>query len=316
MLQLPPFEFSYETVSHKNVPDSYNLALAIPGGKKCCVWFSFDHTGDHMYLLDLNKDKKIVKTTPIESSFDVTLAYGTLLYGAMIPDTNAFIIEDVFIYKGSPMKTLNVGQKLYYIYDFLENHMPHTDDLTFSMPVFWCGTEHVVAESEIPYSVHHIQYRSLTTIVPYLNVPVNKKPVVDKNVTPTFVQKSTVRPDFNKAQYKCTTVFQVTADTRYDIYNLFAHGDVFYNVAHIPGYKTSVMMNRIFRKIRENENLDYIEESDDEIDFENADCDRYVDLNKKVLVECVFNNKFKRWIPVRLASPGSRIVNISQLCYK
>lgn len=316
MLQIPPFEFSYETVSHKNVPDIYNLALAIPSGKKCCIWFSFDHTGDHMYLLDLNKDKKIVKTTPIESSFDVTLAYGTLLYGAMIPDTNAFIIEDVFIYKGSPMKTLNVGQRLYYIYDFLENHMPATDTLMFSMPVFWCGTEHVVAESEIPYSVHHIQYRSLTAIVPYLNVPVNKKPIVDKNVTPTFVQKSTVRPDFTKVQYKCTTVFQVTADTRYDIYNLFAHGDVFYNIAHIPGYKTSVMMNRIFRKIRENENLDYIEESDDEIDFENADCDRYVDLNKKVLVECVFNSKFKRWIPVRLASPGSRIVNISQLCFR
>jgi hypothetical protein len=313
MLQIPPFEFSYETVSHKNVPESYNLALAIPSGKKCCVWFSFDHMGDHMYLLDLNKDKKIVKTTPIESSFDVALAYGTLLYGAMIPETNAFIIEDVFIYKGSPMKTLAVCQRLYYIHDFLENHMPKSEVITFSMPAFWFGTD---PELEIPYAVHHIQYRSLTAIVPYLNVPVNKKPVIDKNVTPTFVQQSTVRPDFNKVQYKSATVFQVTADTRYDIYNLFAHGDVFYNVAHVPGYKTSVMMNHIFRKIRENENLDFIEESDDETDFENTDCDRYVDLNKKVLMECVFSNKFKRWIPVRFASPGSRIVNISQLCFR
>ena len=313
MLPIPPFEFSYETVSHKNVPESYNLALAIPSGKKCCVWFSFDHMGDHMYLLDLNKDKKIVKTTPIESSFDVTLAYGTMLYGAVIPETNAFIIEDVFIYKGAPMKTLNVGRKLYYIHDFLEHHMPKSESITFSMPAFWFGTD---PEPEIPYAVHHIQYRSLTSVVPYLNVPVNKKPIIDKNVTPTFVQQSTARPDFNKFQYKSPTVFQVTADTRYDIYNLFAHGDVFYNVAHVPGYKTSVMMNRIFRKIRENENLDFIEESDDETDFENADCNRYVDLKKKVLMECVFSNKFKRWVPVRFASPGSRIVNISQLCFR
>lgn len=313
MLPLPPFEFSYETVSHKNVPDSYNIALAIPSGKKCCVWFSFDHTGDHMYLLDLNKEKKIVKTTCLESKFDVSLAYGTLLYGAMIPETNAFIIEDIFIYKGAHMKTLTVGERLYHIHDFLEYYMPLTDALTFSMPAFWFGTS---MEFDVPYIVHHIQYRSLTVIVPYLNVPVNKKPIVDKNVTPTFVQKSMVRPDFNKAQYKCSTVFMVTADTRYDIYNLFAHGDVFYNVAHIPGYKTSVMMNRIFRKIRENENLDYIEESDDEADFENADCDRYVDLQKKILMECVFSNKFKRWIPVRLANPGSRIVNINQLCFR
>ena len=314
MLPLPPFEFSYETVSHKNVPDSYNLAMAIPSGKKCCAWFSFDHTGEHMYLLDLNKDKKIVKTTKVCASIHHELAYGTLLYGAMIPDTNAFVIEDVFIYKGASMKTLSVGDRLYYIHDFLENHMPVTGDLIFAMPVFWCDVE--TPESEIPYAVHHIQHRSLTSIVPYLNVPVNNKPIVDKNVTPTFVQKSTVRPDFGKVQYKSSTVFYVTADTRYDIYNLFVYGDVFYNVAHVPGYKTSVMMNRLFRKIRENENLDYIEESDDDSDFESTDFDRYVDLDKKVLMECVFSNKFKRWVPVRLAIPGSRVVNISQLCHK
>lgn len=311
---LPPFEFSYETVSHKNVPDMYNLAMAIPSGKKCCVWFSFDHAGEHMFMLDLNKDKKIVKTTKVDATIRHELAYGTLLYGAMIPDTKAFVIEDVFIYKGAPMKALTVSERLYYIHDFLENYMPISADLRFAMPVFWCDVE--IPESEIPYAVHHIQYRSLTVIVPYLNVPVNKKPIIDKNVTPTLVQKSTVRPDFSKVQYKCNAVFQVTADTRYDIYNLFAYGDVFYNIAHVPGYKTSVMMNRIFRKIRENENLDYIEESDDDSDFENADCDRYVDLNKRVLMECVFSNKFKRWIPIRLANPGSRIVNISQLCCK
>jgi len=313
-LPLPPFEFSYETVSHKNVPDSYNLAMAIPSGKKYCVWFSFDHMGDHTYLMDLNKDKKIVKTTKLDTKINHELAYGTLLYGAMIPDTKSFVIEDVFIYKGASMKAFTVGERLYYIHDFLENHMPISRDIEFAMPVFWCGAE--TSESEIPYAVHHIQYRSLTVVVPYLNLPVNKKPIIDKNVTPTLVQKSTVRPDFNKVQYKLSTVFIVKADTRYDIYNLFAYGDVFYDIAHVPGYKTSVMMNRIFRKIRENENLDYIEESDDDSDFENADCDRYVDLNKRVLIECVFSNRFKRWIPVRLASPGSRIVNISQLCCK
>ena len=314
MLPIPQFEFSYETVSHKNVPDTYDLVMAIPSGKKFCAWFSFDHNGDHLYLLDLNKDKKIVKTTDIEATFDCQLSYGTMLYGAIIPDTNAFIIEDVLIYKGVSTKSLTSGQRLYYIHDFLSNHMPVSHTIAFAMPVFWCEVE--MKEPDITYAVHHIQYRSLNSIVPYLNVLVNKKTVIDKNVTPTLVQQSMVRPDFSKVQYKSSTVFHVTADTRYDIYNLFAYGDVFYNVAHVPGYKTSVMMNRIFRKIRENENLDYIEESDDDSDFESTDFDRYVDLNKKVLMECVFSNKFKRWIPVRLAGHGSRIVNISQLCCK
>ena len=49
---------------------------------------------------------------------------------------------------------------------------------------------------------------------------------------------------------------------------------------YIPDYKTSVMLNKIFRKIRENDNLDYIEESDDEDDFQNTEPDKYVDLKK------------------------------------
>ena len=311
---IPPFEFSYEFVSHKNVPDAYKIAMAIPSGKKYCAWFSFDSTGDHLYLLDVNKDKKISKTTIINADFTYKLAYGTMLYGTIIPETNAFIIEDVFIYKGQSMRCMNFGEKSYYIHDFLKNHMPVSDELIFAMPVFWFDVE--VPDYEIPYEIHHIQYRSLTSIVPYLNVQLNRKPVLDKNVTPTLVKKSNVYPNFTRPQYKYATVFQVTADTRYDIYNLFACGDVFYNVARVPDYKTSVMMNKLFRKIRENDNLDLVEESDDECDFENTEEYRYVDLTKSVLMECVFNPKFKQWTPIRIADPSSRIVAIGQLCGK
>jgi len=314
MLALPPFEFSYETVSHKNVPDTYNLAMAIPNGKKYCAWFSFDHDGDHLYLLDLNKERKIVKTTVIGAQFDNSLAYGTMLYGAMIPDTNAFIIEDIFIYKGASMKQQTVGERFYYLHDFLENHMPMSSEIVFALPVLWCDVE--IPESEIPYQVHHIQYRSLTAIVPYLNVQIIRKPVIDKMVTPISVRKSAARADFSKIQYKYATVFQVTADLQYDIYNLFAYNNVFFNTACIPDYKTSVFMNGLFRKIRENMNIDYIEESDDESDFENTDENRYVDLKKSLFMECIFSAKFKRWIPKRVVGPPTKVVNIHQLCGK
>mgnify|MGYP003328747202 CR=1 FL=1 len=56
----------------------------------------------------------------------------------------------------------------------------------------------------------------------------------------------------------------------------------YYNIMFIPDYKTSVMMNNIFRKIKENKNLDYIEESDDEDDFQNIDIDKYVDTLIKI----------------------------------
>ena len=72
-------------------------------------------------------------------------------------------------------------------------------------------------------------------------------------------------------------------------------------------------MNGLFRKIRENKNIDYIEESDDEEDFQNLNEDKYVDLNKVLLIECVFNKKFKRWTPVRVVDKQSKIAHIGQL---
>jgi hypothetical protein len=40
-------------------------------------------------------------------------------------------------------------------------------------------------------------------------------------------------------------------------------------------------MNNHFRNIKENRNIDYIEESDDEDDF-HTDCNKYVELKKAV----------------------------------
>jgi hypothetical protein len=125
------------------------------------------------------------------------------------------------------------------------------------------------------------------------------------------------KPDFMKPQYKFTTVFKVSADIQFDIYHLLAYGKnkslINYNIAHIPNYTKSVFMNGLFRKIRENKNLDYIEESDDEDDFENTKVDKYVNVEKILSMECVFSTKFKKWIPVKVVDDRSKIVHISQL---
>jgi len=71
-------------------------------------------------------------------------------------------------------------------------------------------------------------------------------------------------------------------------------------IAHIPNYKTSVMMNSIFRNIKENRNLDALEESDDEDEMD-PDKNQFVDLNKCVRMTCMFNNRFKRWQPYACA---------------
>jgi hypothetical protein len=126
--------------------------------------------------------------------------------------------------------------------------------------------------------------------------------------------------DYNKPQYKFPAIFQVSADLQYDIYHLHIYSSknktLYYDMAHIPNYKTSVFMNGLFRKIRENKNVDLTEESDDEEDFQDCLIDKYVDLSKKILIECVFNKKFKRWTPVRIVNDRhAKIVNVPRLLH-
>ena len=72
-------------------------------------------------------------------------------------------------------------------------------------------------------------------------------------------------------------------------------------------------MNAIFRKIRENQNLDNAEESDDEEDFQDMREDKYVDLEKVVYMECAFHTKFRRWVPIGVTKDTSKLVLVSRL---
>jgi hypothetical protein len=59
--------------------------------------------------------------------------------------------------------------------------------------------------------------------------------------------------------------------------------------------------------------VDYGEESEDEDTFQNVNPDKYVDLKKEYKMNCVFHNKFKKWVPVSVVDLKSRCVNINDL---
>ena len=86
-----------------------------------------------------------------------------------------------------------------------------------------------------------------------------------------------------------------------------------YDNAYIPDYKTSVMMNTLFRNIKENKNLDSLEESDDEEDFENTNIDKYVFLTKSINMICSYNTRFNKWKPICIAKDTDKIVSITEL---
>jgi hypothetical protein len=122
------------------------------------------------------------------------------------------------------------------------------------------------------------------------------------NIQATFI----VRPNIQNDIYELYVLPSATISRTASV------GHVFHNFAHISGYKTSVMMNRLFRNITENERLDTMEESEDECDFENTEPDKYVTLTKEYKMLCRFNKRFCRWVPIELA-PRGVIITESQV---
>lgn len=343
MKRFPEIKLSYETIiNDKFISKEYNLALAIPNEKKCYVCFSFCEDNDVLYILNLNKDKIATSGNITSCNFHSSLSLGTLLYGIILPETNVFIIEDILYFKGVSLHKNNFGEKLFYINEILSKYIVNDPKfIMFFLPMLWFRNEELQID-KIPehvkcgYTIHHIQYKCLNEIKPSLNFLINKKNIKNRNKKTEFYTNGDkngvssessyfekynfskkIIKDFSKPQYKNKAIFQVSADIQCDIYHLFVYGKnkeiIYYDVAFIPNYKTSVFMNNLFRKIKENDNLDNIELSDDEEEFENLREDKYVDLKKNIFMECIFHQKFKKWVPLRVVQQPCKIVHISQI---
>lgn len=336
--RFPKIELSYETIPHKKVSHKYNVCIAIPMGIKCYAWFTFYGDEDVCFIMEINKERKINKVSYMSISDDsafaaMRLSLGTILYGSFIE--NHFIIEDAFLFKGVPIQGLYYGEKLGFLENlFYRSSTIKKNEISFHLPSIW-GLEFkddyeciydIPSKYADKYPIHHIQFRCLSDIAPYLNVfplkkgfGTNANSHLNSNTNNILLNELYMpyRADFSKPQYRQPAIFKITADLQFDVYHMFAYGRnkscVYYNVAYIQNYKLSVFMNNIFRTIKENSNLDAIEESDDDEDFENIEYDKYVDLKKHVFMECRFNMKFKKWVPMRVVQPAQKVVHISML---
>jgi hypothetical protein len=144
----------------------------------------------------------------------------------------------------------------------------------------------------------------------------------DKNTNNTNKEKSIVKNE-PKSEIKDNSrkeiIFVIRPDIQNDIYHLYCNNNMnkeeYYGFACIPDYKCSVMMNQLFRSIKENQNFDALEESDDEEEFQDEREDRFVYLERSYKMICRFNYKFKKWFPVKLANESSNIVTQKELLF-
>lgn len=320
----PNFELCYEIMTHKKVHDA-SIMLAIPDGNKSFAWFTCYKNMNVCFLLEIDenhiKDVKIINTNFIDN---LSLGLGTVFYGTLFRnnDVSYFCIEDIYYYSGKYYNNFTYLKKLEtlrYIFtnELYQSGLENTYTI-FGLPLMDNNFQLLLKYIQmLPYKISYIKYRFFNNVNTKKILTMKYFRPSSSTSTNSSIASSSSNIREKKNDIRKETVFKIMADIDPDIYNLFIYKngiEEYYDIAFISDYTTSVMMNKLFRKIRENYNLDTIEESDDEEDFEDSREDKYVYLDRSFNMICEYNYKFKRWCPIRLAEKDDKIIS-SNLLY-
>lgn len=258
---------------------SYTLCRFIPKGHKVILTFH-SNTCTLMYMKSKHNTKS---TIPITVSFHPSLCIGskgTTVFGTLfyVDHVKCFTIEDVYTYKSNTVKHKNWQEKEKIIHEIMsqiKQEYFNKKSVIVGLCVSKPNKDSLLnVAHDISYPIYAIQHI-------YLNV-------------------------YKMEQFKPEPIyiFTIKSDILPDIYHIYKD-DKCIGQAYIPDYKTSVMMNNYFRNIKENNNLDALEESDDEEEFENDALDKYVDMKKSLDFKCKYNKTFHLWVPIELHSTKS-----------
>jgi len=340
LLSFPNIKLSYENIIHNKVPNSQDFVSAIPIGIKCFVWFSVYNNNNVCCILELNhnplegeKLKGILDIKIMSCCFSSELVYGlgSIFYGTIF-NNNYFTIEDIFYYKGKNVSQFIWYDKLIYLKLIMRNDIKqvsyNNSFIVFGLPIMKKNLDDInISINLLPYKINYIQFRNYNkkneSYIIVNNRKLYEKTPYNKLYTKKLYQKPI--PQQNKKNYEKSLnirkeiIFKVKPDITNDIYHLYCcdkdNKDMYYDLACIPDFKTSVLMNKLFRNIKENNNLDALEESDDEDEFEDDKIDKFVFLDKIYNMICVYNNKFKKWIPIKVVDSTEEIIKYNQLIF-
>ena len=262
--------------------------------------------------------------------------YGTACYGTLFAHKmhQFFTVENIHSYKNASVDALSVCEKQSLLDKLFqedglgrgtcadETHETESRArVWFGLPVkraTYADALHS-ATNDVSYDVYAIQGRFGTQVDNNYHQNcqnsqprrATQQPIATATVTATATATATATVTAHHVQLRPTDananinhrVFIARAENYADVYSLYCPetGNAEPDYAHVGSYKTSVFMNSVFRRVRENDRLDTIEESDDETEFQNNEPNKHVNAEKVARITCSFNHRFKRWVPIKLA---------------
>ena len=300
LTRFPLFELSYENINHRKVPKYNNsMYIAIPMGKKYFVWFTYLEDKNVCLLLEIQRYKNefnIKHVYPISCAFNSNLALGTVLYGTIIiqDGIKIFMADNIYYYKGKNVSQYVFSKKLTMLSLFFKQditqYIYHRSQVLFMMPYFRESLSDYKNEIHtVPYRIYTTQIRSIIKYMTFTNYS-------DKSIYGSKDKILLVKPCLQN-----------------DLYDLYSSGSGYVGIACVNSYKTSVLLNSLFRCIKENNNLDELELSDSEDEFENIKEDKYVDLTKEVVMKCRYHSKFKTWEPISVVDRSTPLSCLTEL---
>ena len=293
-----------------NIATDLEYYILKPKGRRGYLWFTY-YKKEMLCLLIFINNKKLDDVSNEIYKYDIEYD-NTLCY-------NNVLLIGTYFYKynnsNNNSNSKNTSLQHYYVMDSVINYNYYNNVLTpnhnhelFILKINLCKkvvTYISNATFNINLGIILNNYDNIFKIIYKLNYEIYCISCYNSNkYLGNFILNVQMSKTINKNVTNYGYNFKVTATITPDIYNLYIlenNKELFYDYALIDSYKTSVFMNDLFRKIKENKNLDLLEESDSEEEFENIDLEKFVDLGKSYIIECFYNKKFKKWIPKNLA---------------
>jgi len=263
----PRVELCYEKVIHNKV--SKNCML-IPYGIKCFLWFTIHNQTKTCFLLEI-QNKKIDKIYPIGVFYDPSLCKGrgTVLYGTIFMNyrykLKMITIEDIYYKNTLIEKTFD--ERMNIILHLFKEEKIKSNKIMIGLPIVMNPMNiGKTDEYDNDYKVQYVQY------------------VEDKIIKIPF-------KIFEKSEKKDNQTFMVSFSGQTEIYHLSdPKTSKYIDIAFIPSYTLSLKMKKIFcDNVKEIENY---EDSDDED----------MVYKSEVLMDCKFNFKFQKWVPIDVHS--------------
>lgn len=287
--RFPFIKLSYDKIIHTKVYS--DLFCIIPKGNKFYLWITYNNDKNVCILMSISRNGTIQNFELYSLCFcdSLALGKGTILYGTIfeVDGFKHFSCEDIYYYKGKKIEMMTCISKLNLLKDMFTYYLKPTifsnKTIIVGLPIYNTNINEIEEISKkLPYKVYGIRHHLFNSVW-------SQGIYIIKDI-----------PD---------CIFKVKPLIQQDIYELYCNDyDSPYCIAFIPDYKTSVIMNSLFRNIKENKNLDLLEESDDDDEFQDVRNDKYVYLEKSYYMKCIFNTRFKKWQPIEVVKDKVKVI--------